>query len=60
PADDAQMEACAARIPETEAPFRAAVARETRRLLAARRTELDALTRDLLIAPLCRESSAAP
>jgi len=54
PADDARLEACAAATPETEAPFRAAVARETARLLADRRAELDDLTRRLLVAPLCR------
>lgn len=54
PADDARLEACAAATPETEAPFRAAVGRETARLLAERRAELDALTRRLLVAPICR------
>ena len=54
PADDARLEACAAATPETEAPFRAAVSRETARLLADRRAELDALTRRLLVAPICR------
>ena len=54
PADDAKLEACAAATPETEAPFRAAVSRETSRLLAERRAELDALTRRLLVAPICR------
>lgn len=54
PADDARLEACAAATPATEAPFRAAVSRETAALLADRRAELDALTRRLLVAPICR------
>jgi hypothetical protein len=57
PADDARLEACAAGMRETEAPFRAAVGRETTRLLAERRGELDGLTRKLLITPLCRHYS---
>ncbi|HEU5060500.1 MAG TPA: hypothetical protein VFU21_28410, partial [Kofleriaceae bacterium] len=48
PDDPARLEACAAATPETEAPFRAAVGRETARLLTERRAELDALTRRLL------------
>jgi hypothetical protein len=59
PADDARLEACAAASPETEAPFRAAVSRETARLLAERRAELDALTGRLLVAPLCRHYAGA-
>lgn len=60
PADDARLEACAVASKETEAPFRAAVGRETARLLAARRAELDALTRKLLVAPICRHYAEKP
>ncbi len=60
PADDARLEACAAATPETEAPFRAAVGRETARLLAERRAELDDLTRRLLVAPICRHYAESP
>ncbi len=59
PADDARLEACAAATPETEVPFRAAVGRESARLLADRRAELDDLTRRLLVAPLCRHYAGA-
>jgi hypothetical protein len=60
PADPARLEACAAASKDTEAPFRAAVSRETARLLAGRRAELDALTRNLLIAPICRHYAGKP
>ncbi len=60
PADDARLEACAAASEATEAPFRAAVARETARLLAERRAELDELTRKLLVAPVCRHYAGTP
>lgn len=60
PADDARLEACAAATPATEAPFRAAVGRETARLLADRRAELDALTLRLLVAPVCRHYAGSP
>jgi len=60
PADDARLEACAAASPETEAPFRAAVSRETSRLLAEQRAELDDLTRRLLVAPICRHYAGSP
>jgi hypothetical protein len=60
PADNARLEACAAASKETEAPFRAAVARETARLLADRRGELDGLTRKLLVAPVCRHYASKP
>lgn len=60
PADQARLEACAAATPETEGPFRAAVGRETARLLAERRGELDGLTRRLLVAPLCRHYAGTP
>lgn len=58
PEIDADLEACAAQLPETEVPFRAAVGRETARLLAERRAELDELTRRLLVAPMCRHYAA--
>lgn len=60
PADESRLEACAAASKETEVPFRAAVARETARLLADRRAELDALTRRLLVAPICRHYAEKP
>jgi hypothetical protein len=59
PADEARLEACAAASKETEAPFRAAVARETGRLLAERRADLDELTRKLLVAPVCKHYAGA-
>lgn len=54
PAVDEELEACVARIPETGAPFREAVAGETSSLFAERQGELDRLTRDLLVGPICR------
>ncbi len=60
PADEARLEACAAASVETEAPFRAAIGRETARLLAARRAELDELTRRLLVAPICKHYAGKP
>jgi hypothetical protein len=55
---DAELEACVAAREETEAPFRAAVARETRRLVGERREELDAMTREVLVGPMCRRAAA--
>ena len=55
---DAELEACVAARPETEAPFRTAVARETRRLLEERRGELEAMTREILVGPMCRRAAA--
>jgi hypothetical protein len=58
PAVDAELEACVSGMPETEAPFRAAVGRETARLLHERRAELDEMTRTLLVAPVCAAYAA--
>lgn len=59
PTVDSELEKCVAAIPETEEPFRAAVGRATAKLLAARRSEIDALTEKLLVAPLCRQFAAS-
>ena len=58
PAVDAELEACVAAMPETEAPFRAAVGRETARMLGERRAEIDEMTRRLLVAPVCAAYAA--
>lgn len=55
PDDDKQLEVCATKRKDTEAPFRAIVARESARLFAERRQQIDELTTRLLVAPICQQ-----
>jgi hypothetical protein len=58
PADPVALEACGSALPETEHRYAAAVEAALRASRRAHRAELDAITRDALIGPVCRAYAA--
>jgi hypothetical protein len=58
PADPVALETCGSSLPETEPRYAAAVATALRASRRAHRAELDAITREALIGPVCRAYAA--